>query len=123
MEAKLAVMAPGTIQSDRFSWNRRLARYVKAGQHEKTIKLFQDMQQKGITPNTFSFVPVFNACASLQALEEGRWAHEHIIQSGYEADVFVGCSLIDMYAKCGRWMMLRECSARCHHMMWSLGMP
>jgi pentatricopeptide repeat protein len=65
VEAKLAVMAPGTIQSDRFTWNRRLARYVKAGQHEKTIKLFQDMQQKGITPDTFTFVPVLNACASL----------------------------------------------------------
>ncbi len=101
MEAKLAVMAPGTIQSDHFSWNRRLARYVKAGQHEKTIKLFQDMEQKGITPDTFTFVPVLNACASLRALEEGRWGHEQIIQSGYEADVFVGCSLIDMYAKCG----------------------
>jgi pentatricopeptide repeat protein len=59
------------------------------------------MQQKGIIPDTFTFVPVLNACASLRALEEGRWAHEQIIQSGYEADVFVGCSLIDMYAKCG----------------------
>lgn len=34
--ARLAAMAPGAVQLDRFSWNRRLARYVKAGQHEKT---------------------------------------------------------------------------------------
>jgi pentatricopeptide repeat protein len=79
----------------------RLARYSKAGQHDKTIVLFQEMQQKGMTPNTFTFVPVLNACASLRALEEGRQVHEQIIQSGCEGDAFVGCSLVDMYAKCG----------------------
>ncbi|CAM6038741.1 unnamed protein product [Sphagnum compactum] len=84
----------------------RLARYSKAGQHDKTIVLFQEMQNKGMTPNTFTFVPVLNACASLRALEEGRQVHEQIIQSGCEGDafvgyVFVGNSLIDMYAKCG----------------------
>ncbi len=101
VDAKLAAMAPGTVQLDRFSWNMRLARYSKAGQHDKTIVLFQEMQQKGMTPNTFTFVPVLNACASLRALEEGRQVHEQIIQSGCEGDAFVGCSLVDMYAKCG----------------------
>jgi len=101
VDAKLAAMAPGTVQLDRFSWNMRLARYSKAGQHEKTIVLFQEMQKKGMTPNTFTFVPVLNACASLRALEEGKQVHEQIIQSGCEGDAFVGCSLVDMYAKCG----------------------
>jgi pentatricopeptide repeat protein len=40
-------MAPGTVQLDSFSWNRKLARYVKAGQHEKTVELFQEMKQRG----------------------------------------------------------------------------
>jgi pentatricopeptide repeat protein len=57
----------------------RLARYSKAGQHDKTIVLFQEMQKKGMTPNTFTFAPVLNACASLRALEEGRQVHEQII--------------------------------------------
>jgi len=29
------------------------------------------------------------------------WAHELIIQSGLESNVFVGSNLVDMYAKCG----------------------
>jgi pentatricopeptide repeat protein len=49
----------------------------------------------------FYFCGVLNACASMVALEEGRCAHEQIIQSGLESDVFVGSSLVDMYAKCG----------------------
>ncbi len=101
VRAQLAKMALGTVQLDMFSWNRRLARYVKARQHEKTIELYQEMQQKGMSPDNFTFVPVLNACASLQALEAGRKVHEEIIQSGCEADVFVGNSLVDMYSKCG----------------------
>jgi pentatricopeptide repeat protein len=98
---KLAALSPGTVEWDMFSWNRRLSRDVKAGQHETTIELFHEMQQKGMSFDRFSFVPVLNACASLQALEEGRQAHKQIIQCGCEADVFVGSSLVDMYAKCG----------------------
>jgi pentatricopeptide repeat protein len=99
--AKLAAMAPGTPQLDSFTWNRRLARYVAAGRPEKTLELFREMQQKGMTPDRFTFVPVLNACASLRALEEGRQVHAQLIQTGCEADVFVGTSLVDMYAKCG----------------------
>ncbi len=101
VRAHLAAMAPGTVQLDLFSWNRKLARYVKAGQHEKTIELYQEMQQKGMSPDNFTFVPVLNACASLRALEAGRKVHEEIIQSRCKADVFVGSSLVDMYSKCG----------------------
>ncbi len=49
-------------------------------------------------PNKFTSSQLLNKCASLQAHEEGR---SRIIQRGYESDVFVGSSLIDMYAKCG----------------------
>jgi pentatricopeptide repeat protein len=47
--AKLAAMAAGSVSLDCLSLNRRLARYVKAGQHEKTIELVQEIQQKGMT--------------------------------------------------------------------------
>jgi pentatricopeptide repeat protein len=76
-------------------------RYVKAGQYEKMMELFQQMQQAGMSPNRFTFLPALNACASSRAIEKGRCVHEEIIQSGYESDVIVGSSLIDMYAKCG----------------------
>ncbi len=70
-----------------------------------------------------TFVGVLNACASVLALEEGRSVHQQISRSGCECDVFVGNSLVDMYAKCGALRMLGECSTRWHLEMWSLGMP
>jgi pentatricopeptide repeat protein len=99
--SEVAAMAPGTVQMDSFSVNRRLSKYVKTGEYEKTMELFKQMKKKCMTPDRFTFVPVLNACAGLRALEEGRRAHELIIQTGCEADVFVGSSLVDMYAKCG----------------------
>ncbi len=54
-----------------------------------------------MSPDKFTFVQVIKACAGLGTLEDGRLVREHLIQSGCESDVFVGSSLVDMYAKCG----------------------
>jgi pentatricopeptide repeat protein len=55
----------------------------------------------GVQPNSVTFVGVLNACATIVALEEGRYVHQQIIQSRCEFEVSVGSSLVDMYAKCG----------------------
>jgi pentatricopeptide repeat protein len=53
-------------------------------------------------PDKFTFVQVIKACSGLGTLGGGRLVHEQlIIQSGCESDVFVGSSLVDMYAKSG----------------------
>jgi pentatricopeptide repeat protein len=75
--------------------------HVKCGQGQNALKLFRQLQQEGVQPNTVTFVWVLKACASVVALEEARSVQEQIIQSGCESDVFVGSSLVDMYAKCG----------------------
>jgi pentatricopeptide repeat protein len=97
----MAALAPGTVQLDSFTWNKRIARSAKAGEYEKTMELLKQMQSEDMNPNKFTFVPILNACASLQALEEAKCVHKQIIQCGCESDAFVGTSLVDMYAKCG----------------------
>jgi pentatricopeptide repeat protein len=52
-------------------------------------------------PDKFTFVPVINACANLQSLEEGRYIHTQIIQKWLSQIPYVGNSLIHIYAKCG----------------------
>jgi len=56
-------------------------------------KYFDKWNRKSVQS---TFVMVLNACASLVALEDGRCAHEQIIQSGWDLDVFVGTSLVDI---------------------------
>jgi pentatricopeptide repeat protein len=99
--AEIAAMAPGIVQLHPFAWNQKLTKYVKDGQPEKAMQLFQQMQQEGTSPDKFTFVQVIKSCAGLGALEDGRFVHKQVIQSGFESDIFVGSSLVDMYAKCG----------------------
>ncbi len=101
MAAKIAALAPGTVQLNIFAWNQKLTKYMKDGKPEKVMQLFQQMQQEGVRPNKFTFVQVIKACAGLGRLEDGRLIHEQLIQSGCESNVFLGNSLVDMYAKCG----------------------
>jgi pentatricopeptide repeat protein len=74
--------------------------HVKYGQGQKALELFGHMQQEGVQPDVLTFVRVLNACASVVALEEGKYVHQQIIQSACECDVFVGNNLVHMYAKC-----------------------
>ncbi|KAH8954826.1 hypothetical protein BDL97_08G101800 [Sphagnum fallax] len=86
---------------DVVTWNAMILGHVKCGQGQKALELFQQMQQEGMQPDSVTFVGVLNACASVVAIEEGRCAHQQIIQSGLQSDVFVCNNLVDMYAKCG----------------------
>ncbi len=63
------------------------------------MQVFRQMQQDETPPYKFTFVLVIRACAGLGRLEEGMSVDVQIIESGLESRVFVGNSLIAMYAK------------------------
>jgi pentatricopeptide repeat protein len=52
----MAALAPGTEQVNIFAWKQKLMKYVKDGQPEKVVQLFQQMRQEGMGPDTFTFV-------------------------------------------------------------------
>ncbi len=105
------------------TWAAMILGHVKCGKGEKALELFRQMQQEGVQPNSFAFVGVVNACANLVALEEGRCAHEQVIQSGWDSNVFVGLAWSTCMQNVEAWRILTECSTRCHLAMWSLGLP
>ncbi|KAJ7536613.1 hypothetical protein O6H91_12G074900 [Diphasiastrum complanatum] len=84
-----------------FSWTTIISAYANHGQGEEAINLFKQMQQTGIQPNKVTFIVVLKACARIPALEEGKKFHLDIVKSGFESDVIIGSTLVDMYAKCG----------------------
>jgi len=101
---------------DVVAWSAMILGHVKCGQGQKALELFQQMQHAGLQPDSVTFVGILNACASEMALEVGRNIHEQIVQSGYESDVFVGSSLVDMYTKCGNiedaWKVFNQMPTR-----------
>jgi pentatricopeptide repeat protein len=83
------------------SWSAMIWGHVKCRQGQKALELYQQMQVEGVKPEPVTFMGVLNACASVGWLEKGSCVHELIIQRGYESNLLVGSSLVDMYAKCG----------------------
>jgi pentatricopeptide repeat protein len=100
------------VSCDVVSWNAMIWGHVKSRQAQKALQLFHRMQHEDVQPNSITLVGVLNACVSIEALEEGKHAHEHIIESGWDLNGFVGSSLVDIYAKCGSmedvWTMLTK---------------
>ncbi len=85
---------------------------MKDGQLEKTLQLFQQMQQELMNFNKFILFLLFKACVLLGRCKFGRLFHKQLIQSGCKVDVFVTSRLVNIYAKCGSiekaWKMFNK---------------
>ncbi|KAH6775323.1 Pentatricopeptide repeat superfamily protein [Perilla frutescens var. hirtella] len=66
------------------------------------LVMFHRMRRKfGFLPDCFTFGSALAALGNLERLKQGKEVHALVVTGGFSADVFVGSSLIDMYAKCG----------------------
>lgn len=68
----------------------------------EALVMFREMRTKfGFLPDCFTFGSALTALGNLERLKQGREVHALIVTGGYASDIFVGSSLVDMYAKCG----------------------
>ncbi|KAJ8747869.1 hypothetical protein K2173_013037 [Erythroxylum novogranatense] len=70
------------------------------GLSKRAIDLFLDMLVCGYVPDRFTLSGAVSASAELGPSSLGQQLHSWIIKKDLTLDVCVGCSLIDMYAKC-----------------------
>ncbi|KAF3456194.1 hypothetical protein FNV43_RR00844 [Rhamnella rubrinervis] len=82
------------------SWTSLIAGYVIAGQPKMALWLFGEMLEFSVMPNEFTFATVINACSILAELRTGKEIHAHVEVSGFQANLVVCSSLVDMYGKC-----------------------
>ncbi|OQU79471.1 hypothetical protein SORBI_3008G149200 [Sorghum bicolor] len=81
--------------------NSMMAALLGTGQAEDALRLFVSMASCGVGVDGFSFSIVVDACGELALLKQGMQVHAQVVGGGFEADVVVRNSLVDMYAKCG----------------------
>ncbi|KAJ8467175.1 hypothetical protein OPV22_029727 [Ensete ventricosum] len=75
--------------------------HSQSGQGEEAIKVFCEMLNQDLKPDSFVCSSLLNACASLSAYEQGKQIHVHVLKMGFMSDAFAGNALVNMYAKCG----------------------
>ncbi|KAJ1261746.1 hypothetical protein BS78_09G055000 [Paspalum vaginatum] len=83
------------------AWNSMMAALLGSGQAEEALRLFVSMVSCEVAVDGFSFSIAVDACGKLAVLKQGMQVHARIFGGGYESDVVLRNSLVDMYAKCG----------------------
>uniref|UniRef100_A0A5K1AI81 Pentacotripeptide-repeat region of PRORP domain-containing protein n=2 Tax=Nymphaea colorata TaxID=210225 RepID=A0A5K1AI81_9MAGN len=88
-------------ERDVVGWNSMICGLSLHALHGEAYMVFMQMLEDGTHPTQFSYASVLSSCARLSSLAQGKQVHSRIIKDGFDNDIFVGSSLIDMYAKSG----------------------
>ncbi|KAJ1278039.1 hypothetical protein BS78_04G049600 [Paspalum vaginatum] len=88
-------------ERDVVCWNSMISGLAIHSLNEDAFNLFRQMRESGMFPTESSYASMINSCAKLSSIPQGRQIHAQILKDGYDQNIYVGCSLIDMYAKCG----------------------
>ncbi|MQM16910.1 hypothetical protein Taro_049872 [Colocasia esculenta] len=109
MYSKLGRIAEASVvftkirNKDLISWGSMIAGHAQQGLELEALDLFKEMLSIGAHhPNEFLFGSVFSACGALRQLGCGEELHGLCLKFGWAGDSCAGCSLTDMYAKCGK---------------------
>ncbi|XP_010261165.1 PREDICTED: pentatricopeptide repeat-containing protein At4g18520-like [Nelumbo nucifera] len=89
------------LEHDVVCWTTIITACAQHGHEEEAFHLFAKMQSEGFIPNEYTVCSVLKACSEVEDLSFGRQLHGALVKSMFKDDVFVGTSLVGMYAKCG----------------------
>ncbi|WCJ44548.1 Pentatricopeptide repeat (PPR) superfamily protein [Euphorbia peplus] len=95
-------------ERDVVCWTTMITACSQQGQEEEAFGMFSEMLGEGFLPNEFTACAVLKACGEKKELKFGRQLHGAVVKKMYKDDVFVGTSLVDMYANCGEILDSRK---------------
>ncbi|KAK9155900.1 hypothetical protein Sjap_003380 [Stephania japonica] len=83
------------------SWNITIGGLVDGGEYWEAFGLFLMMWGEVSDASSRTFVTMIRGSAGLGEVFVGRQLHSCVLKMGVHSDMFVSCTLIDMYSKCG----------------------
>lgn len=95
------------------SWTSLMTGYVQNDKAHDALLLFKDFlteknENDNASVDAVALVSVLSACSRLSSKGITRGVHGYLIKSGFEADLGVGNTLMDAYAKCGDTTVSRK---------------
>ncbi|MCL7040318.1 hypothetical protein MKW94_009194 [Papaver nudicaule] len=87
-------------ERDLVSWNTVIKGLVLNHQNWDALRLFRIMMNEAFCCDDYTLPIVLQAISDLGALSLGREVHGYAVRAGYESNVFVISSLLDMYIEC-----------------------
>eukprot|EP00257_Ricinus_communis_P020197 XP_015579374.1 putative pentatricopeptide repeat-containing protein At5g52630 [Ricinus communis] len=90
-----------TPQKSSTTWSSVISSLAQNDLPCLAIEYFRRMLLHDIRPDDHIFPSATKACAFWGRCDVGKSVHGFVIKTGYNFNVFVGSSTVDMYAKCG----------------------
>ncbi|KAL6271181.1 hypothetical protein ACE6H2_028092 [Prunus campanulata] len=84
------------------AWNAIIIAYSRQYCPSEVVSLYHQMILDRVRPDSSTFTVALKACASTLDLKTGEEIWSKAVNCGYEYDVFVGSSVLNLYAKCGK---------------------
>ena len=88
-------------QLDLVTWSALITGYSQSGNYEKALFFFKKLNMQGKMADPILIASVLAAVAQFANVGPGCEIHGYVLRHGFESDVMVSSSLIDMYLKCG----------------------
>lgn len=89
------------IAPDVYTWTSMISGFTQKGRTNDAFDLLREMLIVGVEPNNITIASAASACASVKSLSMGSEIHSIAVKTSLVADILIGNSLIDMYAKVG----------------------
>ncbi|KAJ1695888.1 hypothetical protein LUZ63_012586 [Rhynchospora breviuscula] len=89
-------------------WNWVIRALTMVGWFELAILFYLKMLQAGAVPDRYTYPYVIKSCCAISSFKLGRFIHKTISSLGLDTNMFVGSSLIRMYANNGHLDEARE---------------
>ncbi|KAF9591825.1 hypothetical protein IFM89_008475 [Coptis chinensis] len=87
-------------ERDIAAWGSMVSGFCHNMKYEEDLNLFKAMQADGVRLDSTIVTSILSVIVALEHAELGRLIHGFAMRNGMSFDAFVGCALIDMYAKC-----------------------
>lgn len=87
--------------TDAFMYNTLIRGFSESEQPHHSLVIFNQMRQNVIPADSFSFAFLLKAAANFKSLDAGSQVHSLSIHHGLDGHLFVGTTLVSMYAECG----------------------
>ncbi|KAL8232688.1 hypothetical protein R6Q57_002466 [Mikania cordata] len=84
------------------TWSSIISSFAQNDLPVLALQYFKRMIENGVRADDHIFPSATKASAILSSCNVGRSVHCLALKTGYDIDVFVGSSMVDMYSKCGK---------------------
>ncbi|KAJ9550259.1 hypothetical protein OSB04_014304 [Centaurea solstitialis] len=96
--------------SNAFIFNTMMRAYLQTSHPKETFVLYALMlkNKNKVYPDSYTYPIVVQACIARHSIWEGKEIHDHVVKMGFDSDIYVRNTLINMYAVCDDMMDARK---------------